>query len=250
MPTISSARLVSLQVALPREFAGGVAGDLSDKPWTTGFYKQPVTHAVEVSALGISGDGQADLVNHGGVDKAICAYPLAHYPHWQNVIGCEMSAAAFGENFSLEGLVEADVCIGDVWRVGEEVIVQVSQPRQPCWKLARRWQRKTLTLEAQDSGKTGWYFRVLQGGKVQAGMMLVLLERPHADWSIARANQVMHVDKHDLVLAAELAALPELSASWQRSLTQRATTGVEKDQAARLRPTHDAERLPGQDIRS
>jgi MOSC domain-containing protein YiiM len=241
-----SARLYSLQIALPRE----LAGDLSDRPWTTGFYKLPVTHAVEASVTGLVGDGQADLVNHGGADKAICAYPLAHYPHWQQIIGRELSPAAFGENFTLAGITEADVCIGDIWRVGDDVVVQVSQPRQPCWKLVRRWQRKTLALEAQESGKTGWYFRVLAGGKVQAGKMLTLVERLHADWSIARANQVMHIDKHDLALAAELAALPELSASWQRSLTQRANKGVEKSITARLTPTHDAAPLPTRDKRS
>ena len=125
---------------------------------------------MQVTPTGIEGDGQADLVNHGGVDKAICVYPLAHYPHWQEMIGRELSPAAFGENFTVDGLTEADVCIGDTWRVGEDVLVQVSQPRQPCWKLARRWQRKTLALEVQESGKTGWYFRVLEEGTVQAGM--------------------------------------------------------------------------------
>lgn len=215
------ATLHSLQIALPRELSGEIAGDLSDKPWTTGFFKQPVAHAVQVTTTGIAGDGQADMVNHGGVDKAICVYPLANYPHWQEVVGHELSRAAFGENFTVEGITEADVCIGDVWRVGDDVIVQVSQPRQPCWKLARRWQRKTLALEVQESGKTGWYFRVLTAGEVQAGMPLTLIERVHPEWTIARANHVMHIDKQNHALAAELAALPELSASWQHTLGRR-----------------------------
>jgi MOSC domain-containing protein YiiM len=223
MPSeLTTARLASIQVALPRGLPGGVEGDLSDKPWTTAFYKQPVSHAVQVGPLGIEGDGQADLVNHGGIDKAICVYPLAHYPHWQGVVGRELSLAAFGENFTVDGITEADVCIGDVWRVGDEVVVQVSQPRQPCWKLARRWQRKTLAHEVQESGKTGWYFRVLQEGTVAAGMPITLVGRPHANWSVARANYVMHVDKHNEALAAELAELPELSASWQHALARRA----------------------------
>jgi MOSC domain-containing protein YiiM len=215
------AHLASLQIALPREVSGELDGDLSDKPWSTGFYKQPVDHLVQVTQLGITGDGQADMVNHGGIDKAICVYPRAHYPHWQEIIGQELSPAAFGENFTVERITEADVCIGDLWRVGEEVIVQVSQPRQPCWKLARRWQRKTLALEVQESGKTGWYFRVLQEGTVRAGMTLTLVERLHADWTVARANHVMHIDKHNQTLAAELASLPELSTSWQKTLGKR-----------------------------
>jgi MOSC domain-containing protein YiiM len=219
--TASHATLCSIQVSLPCELAGGVEGDLSDRPWTTSFYKQPVAHEVQVRALGITGDGQADLVNHGGADKAICVYPLAHYPHWQQIIGRELSSAAFGENFTVDGLIEADVCIGDLWRVGRELVVQVSQPRQPCWKLARRWQRKTLALEVQESGKTGWYFRVLEEGAVRVDMPLTLMERPHSAWPVARANQVMHIDKHDQKLAAELAALAELSASWRRTLIKR-----------------------------
>lgn len=129
---------------------------------------------------------------------------------------------AFGENFTVVGQTEADVCIGDTWQVGSDVVLQISQPRQPCWKLARRWRIKTLALQVQQTGRTGWYFRVLQPGPVAAGMSLTLQSRPHPTWSVQRANRVMHAEKADIVAAAELAAIPLLSESWRNTLTRRA----------------------------
>lgn len=222
MPESYSPRLMTLQLGLPREVEAAGPHDLSEKSWTTGFFKQPVGEPAYARILGIDGDGQADLVNHGGTDKAICVFSFDHYPYWQDVLDIDpLPTGAFGENFTLVGLEESTVCIGDTWRVGESVIVQVSQPRQPCWKLARRWQRRTLALEVQNNGKTGWYFRVLQEGMVQAGMALTLIERKHSEWTVARANQVMHHDKQNHAAAQELAAIPELSASWRHALTRR-----------------------------
>ncbi len=219
---MASVSLHSLQLGLPREVPPLGEHDFSDKPWTTGFFKQPVSDPAFARVNGLAGDGQADLVNHGGPNKAILAYAFAHYPSWQALLsGPPLPTGAFGENFTVTGSDERTVCIGDIWRVGESLVVQVSQPRQPCWKLARRWQRKTLALEAQENGKTGWYFRVLTEGFAQAGMGLTLLERPQPDWTVARANHVMHHDKENAAAAAALAALPELSASWQRTLSKR-----------------------------
>jgi MOSC domain-containing protein YiiM len=223
MSETKQATLHSLQVGLPRDIEPAGEGDLSDKPWTTAFFKQPINHSTFARINGLDGDGQADLAVHGGPDKAICVYSLDHYPYWQSVLGADqLPTGAFGENFTLSGIDEHAVCIGDVWQVGESLIVQISQPRQPCWKLARRWQRKTLTVEVQDNGKTGWYFRVLKEGPVQAGMQLTLIERSHPDWTVMRANEVMHHDKHNAPVATELVAVPELSESWKSQLNKRA----------------------------
>lgn len=218
----NSLALYSLQVGLPREIAPTGEHDLSDKPWMTGFFKQPITEPAFARVNGIDGDGQADRAVHGGPDKAILAYSFDHYPYWQEILNVDpLSTGAFGENFTVAGVTENDVGIGDIWRVGESVIVQVSQPRQPCWKLARRWQRKALAVEVQDNGKTGWYFRVLEEGPVQAGMSFELIERPHADWTVARANEIMHHDKRNVAAMRELAALAELSASWRSTFERR-----------------------------
>lgn len=149
-----------------------------DRPWTTGFFKEPVSSAVRLGLINLEGDGQADLVHHGGTDKAVLAYSAEHYPGWrQSMNNPSLPFGAFGENFTITGLTEADVCIGDIWQVGDEAVLEVSQPRQPCWKLARRWRIKSLALDVQQTGRTGWYFRVLTEGIVAAGMRLVLLFR-------------------------------------------------------------------------
>lgn len=215
--------LASIQVGLPRSFGQEDAADPLDRPWTTGFFKEPVAGPVRLGKTNLAGDGQADLVHHGGPDKAVLAYSAEHYPLWcESLNRPSLPFGAFGENFTVSSLTEADVCIGDTWQLGDEAIVQVSQPRQPCWKLARRWRIKTLAWDVQQTGRTGWYFRVLTEGTVAAGMRLVLADRPHPDWSVARANRIMHQDKKNIAAALELAAVPSLAASWQATLTRRA----------------------------
>lgn len=210
--------VVTLCIGTPRSLGRDDAPDPFDRSWTTGIFKMPVEDAVRLSRLGFDGDGQADPVNHGGPDKAACVYSADHYPDWRRTLAFDPFAfGAFGENLTVEGLDEQHVCIGDVWSVGEAV-VQVSQPRQPCWKLARKWRRRTLTDEVASSGRTGWYVRVLQEGAVTAGATLSLVERPHPDWTIAAANRVMHRREGD---TAALVRLEALSASWRHTLERR-----------------------------
>lgn len=227
-------RLISLQVGLPRQFGTPGAADPMDRPWMTGFFKEPVAGPVMLRRENLDGDGQADRVHHGGPDKAVLAYGAAHYPAWRQTLHLpDLPYGAFGENFTIDGLTESDVCIGDTWQVGDRVIVQVSQPRQPCWKLARRWRIKTLALDVQQTGRTGWYHRVLTEGLVEAGMPLRLLDRPHPSWTVARANHLMHIDKTNTVAAQQLAALPHLSPNWQQTLIRRAA-GKISDSTKRL----------------
>lgn len=226
--------LRSVQVGLPRQCGEDGATDPMERLWTTGFYKEPVVGPVHVGRVNIVGDGQADLVNHGGPDKAVCVYPADHYPYWRDALNLPaLTFGAFGENFTVEGLTEAAVCIGDIWRI-DGVTLQVSQPRQPCWKLARRWRVKTLALQVQQTGRTGWYFRVLEEGIVLAGSPLILVHRPHPEWTVEQANWVMHHDKDDVQAAAELAGMPLLSASWRATLARRLEQNVEPDVSKRL----------------
>ncbi len=221
-------RLASIQVGLPRTV------DAAGKPWETGFFKELVVGPVWLGRTNLVGDGQADLRNHGGPDKAVNVYAAEHYPVWSADLGLpEFPAGGFGENFTVLDALEADVCVGDVYDIGG-ARVQVSQPRQPCWKLARRWGIKDLALRVQQTMRTGWYFRVLREGEVAAGLPLTLVGRPHPEWTVAAANAVMHHDKGNLAAAAALAACPALSASWRGTLSRRAATGVLADTAARL----------------
>src|SRR5690606_6199783 len=125
------------------------------------------------------------------------------------------------------------VCIGDTYEVGGAV-VQVSQPRQPCWKLARRWRIRDLAARVQETGRTGWYLRVLREGEVTAGDSLRLIDRPYAEWTIARANEIMHERRDDRDAAGALAACPLLSASWRETLRRRTETGMNPDPLRRL----------------
>ncbi len=162
----------ALNVGRPRTLGRESAADRFDQAWTTGIFKTPVEGPVHLSSLGFTGDGQADLTVHGGPDKAVCVYSADHYPGWRHTLGIDpFPFGAFGENLAIDGLDEEQVCIGDVWSVGD-ALVQVSQPRQPCWKLAMKWRRRTLTDEVVASGHTGWYFRVQREGTVAAGASL------------------------------------------------------------------------------
>lgn len=219
--------LLSLQVGLPQTFGGdttgtpaGENGEAAD-PWESGIAKTAVTGEVRFEPLNIAGDGQADLSVHGGVDKAVHAYAACHYPLWQSELNLpELGPGGFGENLTVGGLDETAVCLGDVWQLGS-VLLEVSQPRRPCWKLARRWNVRLLPKLVVQTGRTGWYLRVKQPGTAAAGLPLTLVERPHPAWTITRANQVMHGRGEDQQPLRELAAVPQLAASWKKSLQQK-----------------------------
>jgi MOSC domain-containing protein YiiM len=231
------ASIDSVQVGMPQtvSFGNFSEPDATDhRLWKTGFVKRLVKGPIWCSWNNLAGDGQADLIHHGGSHKAVCVYPASHYPWWQTQLSLpNFSGGSFGENFTVAGLDESGVCIGDTWRVGE-ALVQVSQPRQPCWKLARRWNIRDLANQVRQNGRTGWYFRVLAEGHVAAGMTLTLENRPHAKWSVAAANQIMHHDKTNYSAATELAALAELSPSWQATLRNRIQRNAEPDAKLRL----------------
>ena len=214
-------RIASVQVSTVRSLGTAGAADAMDRPWTTGFFKEPVAGAVLVETLGVAGDEQADRANHGGPDKAVLAYSADHYPAWRTELELpELPFGAFGENLTVDGLTEADVCIGDRWRAGD-VEFEVTQPRQPCWKLARRWRVKSLPATVVQTGRTGWYLRVLHGGMLESGMELELVARPNPECSIRHANGVMYSEKDDAAAALELAEVPGLSGSWRDGLRTR-----------------------------
>ncbi len=199
----------------------GVAesNDITNRLWTSAFNKSPVTGFVQVGKLGIIGDQVADKIAHGGPDKAILCYAASHYATWAiEHPELDMSiGGGLGENLTLSGVDESSVCIGDVYCVGE-CRLQVSQPRQPCWKIARRWGVKTLTKEVAQSGRTGWYVRVLDDGSIAAGDELKLTSRPHEDWTIKRANDVLFRRDRDEAAKRQLLDLPELADAWKHDV--------------------------------
>lgn len=218
---MTTGRLRSIQVGLPCTEQSDCVDDQRPRPWITGIFKRPVLGPVRLERHNLLGDGQADLIHHGGLDKAVCVYPSEHWFHWHGILPPHQPAGgAFGENFTLEGLTETEVCIGDIFSVGSAV-VQISQPRQPCWKLARRWQIKDLAVQVERTGFTGWYFRVLQEGIVESNVTLRLMDRPFPEWTVATANRIMHHERGNPKAAEQLHRCPLLSASWQRTLRER-----------------------------
>jgi len=214
--------LQSIQIARPQNYGHEGAVETHDKPWTTGFFKTPITGKIFVGRANLAGDGQADLKHHGGIDKAVLAYSADHYPDWRRILNKpDLPYGAFGENLTISGLDEETVHIGDIFTIGS-VTFEVSQPRQPCWKLARRWRMNELVPMVIANGHTGWYLRVLEEGEIEAGMPVRLLERRNPDWPIMRANRILHHHKKDLALTLQLAAVPRLADAWVNELQQRA----------------------------
>lgn len=217
-----AAILSSVQIGMPRNYGSEDAVNPHDRPWTTGFFKTPIQGPAFVGATNLVGDGQADLINHGGVDKAVLAYSADHYTKWRRELRIpDLPYGAFGENLTIAGLSEDSVCIADRYRIGP-VVFEVSQPRQPCWKLARRWRMHELTAMVVQNGRSGWYFRVLRQGSIEAKMPVELIERPNPDWSIARANEIMNFGSSDLQETIALANVPGLANSWVDELNYRA----------------------------
>lgn len=198
--------------------------------------KTPVCGPVQVGALGLEGDEQGDPRVHGGPDKAVHQYAQEHCAAWRAELGALPVLAApgaFGENLASTGMTEHSVCLGDQVRVGS-VLLQVSQGRQPCWKLNDRFGGlHTLARRVQDSGRTGWYYRVLQPGSLQAGDALVLVARPFPQWTLARIAEVLYHRPLDAAVLQALAALP-LTPSWQRLVQGRLARGAVEDWRARL----------------
>lgn len=181
--------------------------------------KRAVEGRRAVGALGIAGDEQADLSVHGGPDKAIHHYPRDHYGWWAETIGDHallQDAGAFGENISTSGLTDSAACIGDRYRLGS-ALVEISQGRQPCWKLGHRFGIATLPATVVSSRRGGWYYRVIEDGAVGAGDALELMERPLPDWSVERVFHLLigGAGKREPAALRALAAMDLLAANWR-----------------------------------
>lgn len=198
--------------------------------------KTPVRGPVHVGPLGLEGDEQGDPKVHGGPDKAVHQYAQEHYVPWRTELGALPVLAApgaFGENIASTGMTEHSLCLGDQVRVGSSVLLEVSQSRQPCWKLNDRFGVPTMARRVQDSGRTGWYYRVLQPGHLQAGDALVLVARPWPEWTLARIIDVLYHQPFDAAVLQALAALP-LPPSWQRMVQGRLERAAVENWKARL----------------
>lgn len=193
----------------------GIAKTITAGPW-------------RIAPDGIEGDAQGDRKHHGGPEKALHHYPREHYAAWAKEIGPHplLSApGAFGENLSTTGWTEGNVCIGDVVRFGS-VVLQVSQGRQPCFKLNRWFGRDDVAVLVQRTGRTGWYYRVLEPGVVETGSALSVVDRPQPDWPLVRLLHLLYRDTRNRDALAQAVEVAELADGWRALFRRRLESGV------------------------
>lgn len=225
----------------------GTAKPLSRKghpPVPSGIVKQPTDGRLRLSFNGLEGDEQGDTTFHGGPEKAVHHYPSEHYALWRaRLPACAVPfvPGAVGENIGTSGMTEQTVCIGDVYRLGS-ALVQVSQGRQPCWKLNRHLQYQDAALTMQTLGATGWYYRVLREGFVTLGDVIELAERPCPEWPMRRLIEALFprrlVVPDMLEEWREAAALEQLSSNWRNTFARRVSSQQIEDWTKRLYEPH------------
>ena len=202
-------KVISLNVGLPRVV------ESHGEPVVTGIFKEPVEGPVMLRTLNLDGDRQADLTVHGGISKAVYAYPLEHYEFWRRELPeMELSYGMFGENFTTEGLLENDANVGDRFSVGEAELM-VTEPRLPCYKLGIKFGRADIIRKFLQSRRTGFYFAVIKEGQVQAGDELELLSRDANNITIADITRLYAFEKDDLNTLRRAVKLEALSESWR-----------------------------------
>ena len=193
-------------------------------PVTSGIAKQPVdagTVELWLSSTGLEGDGVADLVDHGGRDKAVYAYPSEHLPAWAAELDDpDLGPAPFGENLSTAGWREEDVCIGDRWRWGD-ALLEVCQPRWPCYKLALHRGRGDIANRLKDAGRTGWYLRVLEEGAVPVAGPISVVEQHPAGVTVFAVHDAARPGHGSPETIEEMLAVAALADEWRGMLTRR-----------------------------
>lgn len=208
-------------VGLPKTVGNKEAKNPMDREWTSAIFKELVEGPIWVGKMGLAGDGQWDLEHHGGPEKAVFAYGFENYTNWQKELGIsEITSGAMGENLVMEQINEEEISIGDTFQIGGAVL-QLSQPRQPCWKPARRFKVKNLALLLQNTGRTGWYFRVLTEGFVEEGQTFTLVDRPYPQWTIQKCNQIIHAKKQNIEEMRELSQCELLASGMRTTLEKR-----------------------------
>ena len=212
--------VIGVNVGTPRLLVGG-----HEKTYSA-IAKEPVPVGVRLwlSTGNLAGDAQADLSVHGGPDKAVYAYPSEHLVTWSSEFGEPFGHAAFGENLSLRGLIEAEAGIGDVWK-WDDALLQVCQPRWPCFKLALHRRSREVQQWMRASGRTGWYLRVLRPGEVVVGSPIEVTRRDPAGLTVEDAHLAMS-DRHlhNRTRTEALAEHEALANEWRLPLQQRLAT--------------------------
>lgn len=208
-------QLISVNVSPPKEI------QYKGETVTTGIFKTPVQGRVMLRELNLDGDGQADLTVHGGVHQAVYVYPFEYYDYWKHKLGRQdLAYGQFGENFTVAEMLEDQIHIGDVFRVGSAV-VQVTQPRVPCYKLAIRMNLPQFPKLFMASGRTGFYLRVLQEGEVGAGDTIERIEIDPGKMTVQEIFNLAFRDHHDREALKKALRVRGLSPGWHSMFAER-----------------------------
>ncbi len=208
-------RVISVNVGLPREIVW------KGRKVVTGIFKEAVAGRVVVRRLNLDGDRQADLTVHGGLDKAIYAYPAEYYPYWREQFPqMELPWGMFGENLTIEGLLDETVHIGDYFQVGSAHLV-VTQPRLPCYKLGIKFGRDDILKRFLVSGLTGFYFAVLKEGEIAAGDPITLIRRDEHQVKVLDITRLYRQDKYNLEALRRVVEVEALPDGWRDYFIQR-----------------------------
>src|SRR4249919_3260363 len=204
-------RLLAVNVGLPREHAW------RGRSVRTGVWKEPVVGRRMVRRLNIDGDGQADLQGHGGEQRAVLVYQLESYRHWEQELGRpEFVYGEFGENFTVDGLADREVCIGDRYRIGD-ALFEVTQPRVTCYRVGIRTNEPRMPALLTSSGRPGFYFRVLREGEVGAGDEIVKVGEANERMTVAEINALLYSPDHARDRLERALRIEALSPGWRSS---------------------------------
>jgi MOSC domain-containing protein YiiM len=218
-------KLLSVNVSIPKEIVIG------DKVVATGIFKTPVSGRVQVGTLGLQGDGQADLENHGGIYKAVYSYPAEHYAYWtQELKRADFSFGQFGENLTVEGWTEDQVHIGDVFRIGS-VLLEVTQPRVPCFKLAIKMNLPTFPKLFAKSGRIGFYQRVLSEGTLATGDVIERIKTDAQGMTVREVMDLMYFQRNNVELMNRAIAIPALTPGWRDEFKERLGMALDAPEA-------------------
>jgi len=207
-------KVLSVNVGTPKQY------DWMGQAVTTSIFKSPVEGEVGVAKLDLAGDEQSDLTVHGGVDKAVYVYPHEHYAYWIEHGIKPLKMGNFGENLTIEGLLETDIHIGDQLEIGSALFV-VTQPRLPCYKLQVRFNRPEMTKVFYNSRRFGFYLKVTREGALQAGAPIAILQRDANAVSVADLIALYTGEKNDNPLMQRALAVDALPTGWREDLQHR-----------------------------
>ncbi|WP_310442435.1 MOSC domain-containing protein [Sulfurimonas sp.] len=216
-----SNKIVSIQIGKINSYGDKNSKEFLDKYWESAFFKEVTDGKIWVGKTGLAGDEVADKVHHGGLEKAVFANSYENYGEWAEFLALDtIPFGALAENLTISELHESSVCLGDIHKIGS-ALLQVSQPRKPCWKIAKRWSNKKFTNEIYKTGLTGWYYRVLQEGFVEAGNEVSVVSQDESKISILDANMAFANPIKYRDILEKIVTIGAIAPSYKISVTNR-----------------------------